>query len=203
VARVGFDVDTRQLVAFGNALKVEYKKALLSPAPCADVAERGAELLGDMLKRRAGGGATYTHPWRMVKRRGSQPYAVELRNKPLSEDGRVAKGRHKASAPGEPPVRFSNTLYNSITYSVKRRRNGSEARVWVDDNIKKIRALEYGTVIGHVIEARPFLRPAFQKLRVEFGRLTVKGYNREMKKAISKIRAKSKTGGTYMTKTLR
>lgn len=203
MAKVGFDIDTRQLRAFGNALAKEYKKALLSPAPCAEVAERGYDLLRESLKKRAGGGATYTHPWRMVKRRGSQPYAVEFRNEPLSEDGRVAKGRHKASAPGEPPVRFSSDLYDSVTYSVKKRRNGSEARVWVEDDINKVRALEYGTVIGHVIEPRPFLRPAFHKLRLEFGRLTVKGYNREMKKAISKIRAKSKTGGLTMTKTLR
>jgi HK97 gp10 family phage protein len=88
--------------------------------------------------------------------------AVETTAKKLIQRGPktgIMYGKHRASAPGEPPATDTGTLVNSI----ESKRDGLVAVVWTEKKYGKY--LEFGT---RNIAPRPWLTPAVEQNRARF-----------------------------------
>lgn len=71
-------------------------------------------------------------------------------------------GGDQPSAPGEPPRKVTQTLSKSIATVTAR--NGAGIKTEIGSNVPYARHLEFGT---SKMEARPFLRPALQRLKTQ------------------------------------
>lgn len=69
--------------------------------------------------------------------------------------------RHRASAPGQPPARFTGKLYRNIKFQP----DGTSLHFGVDASIPYASRLETG---GGAIAPRPYLAPAFELSNKQF-----------------------------------
>lgn len=91
--------------------------------------------------------------------------------------GSVSGKGHVPSAPGEPPNQDSGVLANNIETT-----QPAKLRVRVSSNAGYSAALEFGT---GKMAARPFMRPARDKMKPEARRLVQQALNRAVKRSRS------------------
>lgn len=95
------------------------------------------------------------------------------------EKGRlVFKYVHKASAPGEPPVKFTGKLIRSIKNDVVESPYYLEGKVYSED--KKAHYLEFGT---YKMAKRPFFKSTFEENKLKIIEIlyrNTEGYNKKI-----------------------
>lgn len=93
--------------------------------------------------------------------------------------GSVSGKKHKPSAPGQPPNRDCGVLQANIEVIRQGFQPGKELVATVESSAPYSTPLEFGT---STMEARPFLRPARDKMKPRAERLLVTRVNQAIKR---------------------